>query len=77
MVDGDGYYDKDSLDSFILRNVMKHNPLSLTPEDSVAEVLITMAKYNTSCVPIVNEEKKVMGMVTNQEIVNFVVTFLK
>jgi len=73
ILDGDSYYMKESLDEYILRSVMKKDPFVLSPDDSLIEALKNMKSRNVSCIPIVDEEKKLLGTLTNQEVVNFIV----
>jgi len=43
-------------------------PISLSPEKSVGEAIELMAKYHISGIPIVNKEKKLVGILTNRDI---------
>jgi len=43
-------------------------PISLSPEKSVGEAIELMAKYHISGIPIVNKEKKLLGILTNRDI---------
>ncbi|HDK27172.1 MAG TPA: IMP dehydrogenase [Candidatus Atribacteria bacterium] len=44
------------------------DPISLTPERKVGEAIELMAKYHISGIPIVNKEKKLVGILTNRDI---------
>ena len=44
------------------------NPFSLTPEHHVYDAEELMAKYRISGVPIVNEENKLVGILTNRDL---------
>ena len=44
------------------------DPISLSPEKSVGEAIELMAKYHISGIPIVNKEKKLVGILTNRDI---------
>jgi len=44
------------------------DPISLSPEQKVGEALELMGKYHISGVPIVNKEKKLVGILTNRDI---------
>jgi IMP dehydrogenase len=44
------------------------NPFSLTPEHHVYDAEALMAKYRISGVPIVNEENKLVGILTNRDL---------
>ena len=43
-------------------------PISLTPEKKVGEAIEIMAKYHISGIPIINNEKKLVGILTNRDI---------
>jgi len=44
------------------------DPIFLSPEKKVSEAIELMAKYHISGIPIVNKEKKLMGILTNRDI---------
>lgn len=44
------------------------DPIFLTPERKVGEAIELMAKYHISGIPIVNKEKKLVGILTNRDI---------
>lgn len=44
------------------------NPFSLTPEHNVYDAEALMSKYRISGVPIVNEEHKLVGIITNRDL---------
>jgi len=44
------------------------DPISLLPEKKVGEAIELMAKYHISGIPIVSEEKKLVGILTNRDI---------
>lgn len=43
-------------------------PISLTPEKKVGEAIEIMAKYHISGIPIIDNEKKLVGILTNRDI---------
>ena len=44
------------------------DPVSLTPEKNIEEAISLMAKYHISGIPIVNNDKKLVGILTNRDI---------
>ncbi len=44
------------------------DPISLSPEKSVGVAIELMAKYHISGIPIVNKEKRLVGILTNRDI---------
>ncbi|MDP8212368.1 MAG: CBS domain-containing protein [Candidatus Zapsychrus exili] len=76
LIDGDSFYEKDTLDSYILANIMYRTPFTLKSTDSIAEVIVNMSKKHIAFIPVVNEEGKVVGSITDQEIVGFIAKVL-
>jgi CBS-domain-containing membrane protein len=68
---GDSFYTKDMLDSYYLSKIMQKSPFTLAPEASLAEALLHMANKNLSCIPIVDAQKKILGVLTQREIIKF------
>ena len=66
--EGDWYYDKEMLDSHILKSVMTPNPFTLGPENSVAEALLVMVDYKYGCIPIVRKDNILCGIITQIDI---------
>jgi len=74
--DGD-YYDKTALDSFVLKYIMTPNPLALKPDDTVARIIEIFATHKYGCIPIVKEDGALLGIVTQVDILKFIVRWLK
>ena len=77
LVEGDSYYSKETLDSYILRSIMNKNPSTLKEDDTVANALLTLGDRNVGCIVIVGDSRKVVGLVTHREIVNLFTRILK
>ena len=45
------------------------DPFYLSPEDSISDALELMARYRISGVPIVDEQMKLVGILTNRDLV--------
>ena len=71
LIDGDSYYDKDVLDSYILRHVMRKNPETLSPEESLDVALSLMSKKKLGFVPIVDDKLKICGSLNDRGIVDY------
>jgi acetoin utilization protein AcuB len=69
--DGDGFYLKETLDRYRLKNVMRKDPLLMNQEESLALALHAMANKRIGCIPIVDDLKNLVGIVTNQDIIQF------
>ncbi len=72
--DGSWYYDKDMLDSFILKNVMVKDPYFLKPENTLEDIMKDMVRFKFGCIPIVDEYGKPVGIITRDTIIQI---FLK
>ncbi|HBR15335.1 MAG TPA: hypothetical protein DD723_07320 [Candidatus Omnitrophica bacterium] len=77
LIDGDSFYDKETLDRYILSNIMQPRPYTLLPDDSVAAAITDMSKKNLGCIPIVDGRQDLCGVITDREIVHFVAQSLK
>ena len=72
--DGQSYYDKDALDSFILKNVMVQDPYLLKPNNTLEEAMKAMVQFKFGCIPVVNDYGMPAGIITSDSIIGF---FLK
>ncbi|MFA5089110.1 MAG: CBS domain-containing protein [Candidatus Omnitrophota bacterium] len=68
MIDGTWYYDEEALNSVILSHVMIKEPFTMSPENSVGEALLTMVNAKYGCIPVVDEDRKLRGIVTQIDI---------
>ena len=68
ILDGDAYYSKEVLDSFILNNVMTKDVCSFSIDRSLGEALHAMVEENINSVVIADEDQKVIGIVTSVDI---------
>jgi acetoin utilization protein AcuB len=71
VIDGDGFYLKETLNRYRLKNVMKKDPLMLNRNDSLALALHAMANKRIGCIPVVDDLKNLVGIITNQDIIQF------
>lgn len=76
IVDGGSYYAKEELNTISVTSIMKKDPFTLEPENTVGEGILYMATKIVSCIPIVDEDREVVGIFTNQEIVSFLMSVL-
>ena len=77
IIDGDSYFDKDMLSGYLVRSIMRRDPFTLGPDEPVATAVIQMAQQRIGCIPIVNGDKKILGVLTNQDIVNVTADLLQ
>ena len=55
----------------LLEQIMKTNPKAVLPETDKKEVAAMVSKYNLMAVPVVNEDKQLLGIITVDDIVDF------
>ncbi|MBI3313486.1 MAG: CBS domain-containing protein [Candidatus Omnitrophica bacterium] len=75
--DGENIYDAQTLDSFILKRVMTPNPATLKADSMIAEAVNLMAAGRYGCIPIVDANKKIVGIVTEIDILKFLAKLLR
>jgi CBS-domain-containing membrane protein len=71
----DTFYTKDMLDSYILERIMQARPLTLGLEDTLAEAILHMANKKLGCIPVVDNENRIQGVLTHFEIIGFLSRF--
>lgn len=71
IVDGESFYSKETLDSFILRNMMQKDPLTLKETDTLSKAVELMDVMNAGCIIIIDDHRQVRGLFSSQEIVHF------
>lgn len=70
--DGELMYEKESLDGHILERVMIREVFTLSPDDTVGAAIRTMAREKYGCIPIVDEHKYLVGIITPADILQAV-----
>jgi acetoin utilization protein AcuB len=71
IVDKDGYYEKESLNHYILKHIMRRQPQSVTPDQLAANAVHIMNLDKVGSVPVVDSEKHVLGIVTRTDVLKF------
>lgn len=71
LVDGDSVFDKAALDAYSLKKIMKKTPFSLSSDSSIVDAIMNMSQRNLGAIPVVDKKKRVVGIVTEQEIIAF------
>ena len=51
-----------------VKDVMTHNPVYISPSASVIEAKTLMSKQNISKLPVLNNEKKLVGIITKNDL---------
>ncbi|MDP3919251.1 MAG: CBS domain-containing protein [Candidatus Omnitrophota bacterium] len=65
-------YDKTALDRTLLRRVMTPEPCTLCPDDPLSKAVSLMAEHKYGCIPIVDVQGKVIGIVTEIDILKYI-----
>lgn len=75
--DGQWVYDFDMLDGIILKTVMTPNPVTLTHDRPLAEAILPMVRHKYGCIPIVDQQKKLCGIITSYDILKIAFDILE
>jgi acetoin utilization protein AcuB len=67
-MEGDIFYTKELLDRYILKHAMTKKILVLHPEDTLESAMQIMIKKRYGCIPIVDKENHLVGIVTQIDI---------
>ena len=77
LLDGTLYYNKEELDKFMLEFVMIKDPFAYQGRNSIGEAIIKMSKGNYGCIPIVDENHVMIGIVTQSDIIRVIAQTLE
>lgn len=69
--------DQEILRRYQLKDVMHRGPETLTSEQPISCAVSLMWDKKYGCVPVVDQEQKIIGIITAMDILNFAVHFLK
>lgn len=69
--DQEYFYDKQRLHDFVLSRVMNSDPEVLFPEDLLGEALRIFVARKIGCIPIVNQRREVVGILTRHDMLKF------
>lgn len=70
ILDGNAYYSKKVLNSYILKHVMTKNVCTLGLKNTVGEAIHAIVSNQISSVIIVDDSQKVLGIITTFDIMN-------
>ena len=71
IIDGGSFYDRNTLDGYILHDVMDKLVSTLQPEDTLDKAIHLMARMGNDCIVIVNQNHKVRGILKEKNIIQF------
>ena len=55
-----------------LSEILNPNVISVTPTTDQEEVSLIVTKYNLSVVPVVNNKNRILGIITNDDIIHVI-----
>jgi len=55
------------------REVMRTDPVSIRPDTSIEEAASTLLEHTISCLPVVNDENQIEGIVTSKDLLRYLV----
>jgi len=75
--DGQWEFDLEALDGFILQNVMVSDPFTLTQDHTLADAIGPMVRHKYGCIPIVDDNKKLCGILTQFDLIKLAFEILE
>lgn len=69
--EGGFQYNEEALNTFVLRHVMTKNPLTLHPEDRLFKAVDFMTRLKYGCCPVVDASGKIIGIVTEIDVLKY------
>ncbi len=75
LMDGEWYYDEAMLNDVILEHVMIKDVISLLPEEPMGTALLKMTHGQYGCIPVVDGEKRLVGVVTRKDVLKVAANF--
>ncbi|OGQ46488.1 MAG: hypothetical protein A3H42_06515 [Deltaproteobacteria bacterium RIFCSPLOWO2_02_FULL_46_8] len=58
--------------SRLISEIITQNPITVSPEMKQREVAAIISKYNMLAVPVIDEHKKILGIVTVDDVIDFI-----
>ncbi len=74
-LDGELMYEKESLDGHILKYVMTKDVFTLSSKDTIGTAIQAMIREKYGCIPIVNEHRYLVGIITRANILKTVAEY--
>ncbi len=70
------YYSKAALDAFVLKYVMTPDPVALKAHDMLREAVHIFSEFKYGCIPIVDDQKHLIGIISQVDILKLFDRFL-
>lgn len=74
-LEGDTFYDKYDLDRYILKHIMIKDVITLASTDTIGKAIDIMVNRKYGCIPIVDKDTKLLGIVTHIDILRKVAPY--
>lgn len=74
-MDGNFIYDKHELDRYILKHIMEKSVFTLSPSDTLGKTIDVMVRHKYGCIPIVDEKKYLVGIVTQIDVLRAIAKY--
>ena len=65
-------YDESQLEGLLLEHFMSRKPIVLRPNSPIADAVNVMATLKYGCIPIVSEDGKLVGIITQIDVLRFI-----
>lgn len=75
--DGQYVYDADKLSQFILKQHVIQKVITLSPEDTIEKATELMAMKKLGCIPVVDKEEHVVGILTVVDLLKLLLKILR
>ena len=74
---GDYLYDPAELTKYVLKNHTIEDVIALSPEDVLEKAVELMSANKLGCIPVIDHERKVVGILTIPDILKLFLIFLR
>lgn len=72
IIDGDGYYEKESLNKYILDYVMHRNPVTINENGTLLEVIHLLIEKRIDCLSVIDQDRHVVGVVSRGDLLRLI-----
>jgi len=73
---GQYLYDSVELTKYILKQHVIHKVFTLSPDDTLEKAVELMSQHKLGCIPVVNSDGRVIGIITVTDVMKLFLKFL-